>query len=100
MTFDEAVDKSRVLSMDGTQQIYGDDVTQLINDLRQEYAPTVEMTQWQANTLIYYLNNAKFFNLLNNEVHDYDFEKLNEEDLMQAWLHPKSIKIIGEKNGR
>lgn len=36
-TFDEAIDKSRVLSMDGTQQIYSDDVIQLINDLRQEY---------------------------------------------------------------
>ncbi len=37
MTFDEAVDKSRVLSMDGTKQIYSDDVIQLINELRQEY---------------------------------------------------------------
>lgn len=37
MTFDEAIDKSRVLSMDGTKQIYSDDVIQLINELRQEY---------------------------------------------------------------
>lgn len=38
MTFDEAIDKSRVLSMDGTQQIYSDDVIGLINELRAEYA--------------------------------------------------------------
>ncbi|WP_273715505.1 hypothetical protein [Leuconostoc mesenteroides] len=37
MTFDEAIGKSRVLSMDGTKQIYSDDVIQLINELRQEY---------------------------------------------------------------
>ena len=37
MTFDEAIEKSRVLSLDGTQQIFCDDVIQLINDLRQEY---------------------------------------------------------------
>lgn len=36
MTFDEAIEKSRMLSLDGTQQIFCDDVIQLINDLRQE----------------------------------------------------------------
>jgi len=37
MTFDEAIEKSRLLSLDGTQKVYNDDVIQLINDLRQEY---------------------------------------------------------------
>ncbi|MDN2450977.1 hypothetical protein [Leuconostoc sp. UCMA20149] len=37
MTFDEAIEKSRALSLDGTRQIYSDDVIQLINDLRREY---------------------------------------------------------------
>lgn len=39
MTFDEAIEKSRLLSLDGTQKVYNDDVVQLINDLRQEYEP-------------------------------------------------------------
>lgn len=39
MTFDEAIEKSRWLSLDGTQKVYSDDVIQLINDLRQEYKP-------------------------------------------------------------
>ena len=37
MSFDEAIEKSRLLSLDGTQKVYNDDVIQLINDLRQEY---------------------------------------------------------------
>lgn len=37
MTFDDAIEKSRWLSLDGTQKVYSDDVIQLINDLRQEY---------------------------------------------------------------
>ena len=37
MTFDDAIEKSRWLSLDGTQKVYNDDVVQLINDLRQEY---------------------------------------------------------------
>ena len=37
MTFDDAIEKSRLLSLDGTQKVYNDDVIQLINDLRQEY---------------------------------------------------------------
>jgi len=37
MTFDDAIEKTRLLSLDGTQKVYNDDVIQLINDLRQEY---------------------------------------------------------------
>ncbi|WP_273708388.1 hypothetical protein [Leuconostoc mesenteroides] len=101
MTFDEAVDKSRVLSMDGTKQIYSDDVIQLINELRQEYAPTVEMTDAQYKILVRARNNAvnrvdkvgllEFMSacsLLNLEI--------DHLSLMQAWLHPETIKIVDE----
>lgn len=101
MTFDEAVDKSRVLSMDGTKQVYSDDVIQLINDLRQEYAPTVEMTDAQYKILVRARNNAvnrvdkvgllefmSAYSLLNLEI--------DHLSLMQAWLHPETIKIVDE----
>lgn len=101
MTFDEALDKSRVLSMDGTKQIYSDDVIKLINELRQEYAPTVEMTDAQYKILVRARNNAvnrvdkvgllEFMSacsLLNLEI--------DHLSLMQAWLHPETIKVVEE----
>lgn len=101
MTFDEVIEKSRVLSMDGTQQIYSDDVIQLINELRQEYAPTVEMAEGQAKTILDPEQGEKLTALLADGVPNFDYlfwEPLTEKQVAQAWLHPETIKVIGEEN--
>lgn len=116
MTFDEAIDKSRVLSMDGTNQVYSDDVIQLINDLRQEYAPTIEMTKAQFDQVEYAKKNltaSQLPRVIHNQPEG-DWSYLDElsgrlfkhqqggmtdkniEDIMQIWLHPETIKIVDE----
>lgn len=80
----------------------------ILNDLRQEYAPTVEMTKEDRNTLYYYLENSTFFSLIERK-HAIieaemlsiteginEFLDLSDEDLIQAWLHPETIKIVDE----
>lgn len=73
-----------------------------------EYAPTVEMTKEDKNTLGYYLENSTFFSLIERKhagieaemlgitAGSNEFLNLSDEDLMQAWLHPETIKIVDE----
>lgn len=109
MTFDEAIQEVRGLSMNGTQKVYSDDAIQLINKLKQEYAPTVEMTKEQYNTFKWHKDNLDFavclgtFQNYNGETRmgiKFDNLKgdLSDEDIMRAWLHPETIKVIGENN--
>ena len=65
----------------------------LIQELQEVYAPTMEMTQFQYNDLIYYLKKYPLDKFI------YDFGKLHdtelsEKELAQAWLHPETIKVV------
>ncbi|TOZ06282.1 hypothetical protein [Leuconostoc pseudomesenteroides] len=73
----------------------------IIDELRDEYAPTVKMTDAQYKILVLARNNAvnrvdkvgllefmSAYSLLNLEI--------DHLSLMQAWLHPKTIKIVDE----
>lgn len=106
MTFDEALDKSRVLSMDGTQQIYSDDVIGLINELREEYAPTVEMTKDKFNQLngLVHTVGEEFEE---NELPDDGSVKITDKMIeledgfvllkdLNVIIHPEAIKIVDE----
>lgn len=79
----------------------------MIDELRQEYAPTVEMTKTDKEMLIYYLENYSFYVFIDT-VHtskgntfglpaNDDFNELSDEDLMQAWLHPNDIRILDKE---
>lgn len=104
MTFDEAIEKSRLLSLDGTQQIYSDDVIQLINELREEYAPTVEMTKEQYQQFIDFRKRTDSVQTHAVTLHDKKTkypEFLNDlvggvygRLFLQAWLHPETIKVV------
>lgn len=95
MTFDEAFEELE------PRTIWSSEMRDLLEQLRQEYAPTVEMTKWQYGMLVVSLNNTinrvdkvgifefmSLYSLLNQEI--------DHLSLMQAWLHPETIKIIDE----
>ncbi|WP_188352898.1 hypothetical protein [Leuconostoc pseudomesenteroides] len=77
-----------------------------INKLRKEYAPPVKMTKNDRDILLHNLQNYPFdvfaesialsdkekFGLSANK----EFKGLSIENLMQAWLHPETIKIVDE----
>ena len=99
MTFDEAIDK---IDVNGTLI----DTLGVLQALQQEYAPTIEMTKVGKNYLLYYLENSSFGSFISDinlvrsgtigvEPTDY-FEDLSDEDLMQAWLRPDTIKVVDE----
>ena len=83
------------------------DVVGVLQNLKQEYAPTVEMTKTDKEMLLYYLENYSFYVFIDT-VHtskgntfglpaNDDFNELSDEDLMQAWLHPDDIQIIDKE---
>lgn len=110
MTFDEMIKKVLNNENYNTDGLSVDDVITLIEVLRLEYAPTVEMTKEDINNFRFYLENSNFFSLIerNHAVIESEmlgitegvneFLDLSDEDLMQAWLHLETIKVVGENN--
>ncbi|MEM0561988.1 hypothetical protein [Leuconostoc mesenteroides] len=110
MTFDEAIAKvgtylknNDLSNSDNNERFF----YIILNDLRQEYAPTVEMTKKQYNTFKWHKDNLDFsaclgtFQNYNGETRmgiKFDNLKgdLSDEDIMQAWLHPETIKVVDE----
>lgn len=108
MTFDEAETKVENLvgDLNIPQGVEGT-LLDVIDKLREEYAPTVEMTKKQYNTFKWYKDNLDFsaclgtFQNYNGETRmgiKFDDLKgeLSDEDIMQAWLHPETIKVADE----
>lgn len=107
MTFDEA--ETKVENLVGDLNIpLGVEGTLLdiIDKLREEYAPKVEMTSRQKETLLTMKGDkislvtilAEFYdgNLINDFDNLYWFP-MTETKLVQAWLHPETIKIDDEQ---
>ena len=73
----------------------------LLDELKEYYVPKVEMKQAEADIILGYLEDDSFFNLLSRigsvggfrDRHNL-FLDLSEEDLMQVWLYPESIKVV------
>lgn len=103
MTFDEANKIVEAFDEDPELEDWMPDskVYKIIEGLREEYAPTVEMTDVQYKILVRARNNAvnridkvgllefmSAYSLLNLEI--------DHLSLMKAWLHPETIKIVDE----
>ncbi|WP_273707610.1 hypothetical protein [Leuconostoc mesenteroides] len=107
MTFDEAIEHFRNNTDISGTAVFLNDVEDTLKELREEYAPTVEMTKKQYNTFKWHKDNLDFsaclgtFQNYNGETRmgiKFDDLKgeLSDEDIMQAWLHPETIKIDDE----
>lgn len=102
MTFDEAIKRlSQDIDKNGGQEKYQKEVIATLKSLQKEYAPTIEMTKAQNEILVLSRNNSvnrvdkvgllefmSAYSLLNQEI--------DHLSLMQAWLHPKIIKVVNE----
>ncbi|MGR8826847.1 hypothetical protein N2E09_04415 [Leuconostoc citreum] len=89
-------------------------VEMLIYQLRKEYVPTIEMTQRQKDLLLHYKQHSWFSLFLGklndpyNEIYrslpdlscfdNWGTAKERENEILSAWLHPETIKVIGEIN--
>lgn len=75
----------------------------ILEGLRKEYAPTVEMTKRHKDNLIYMKKSGYSFvetiadidsGVLIREFDSY-WRPLTQEQLMQAWSHTDTIKVVG-----
>lgn len=115
MTFDEAKQRIDQLQGDAGYATHGDvdrpiysgmemhnvlnELDNSLDDLRDEYAPTVEMTMDQYTILAEHRNNAvkrldkvgilEFMSAYSELMSDF-----NHLTLMHAWLHPELIKVV------
>ena len=69
-------------------------VNEMLNQLQQTYAPTVEMTEQEYQDLMEIKNDggkySKYLYFLDWAIAN----NLTEEQQMSAWLHPESIKVV------
>lgn len=100
MTFDEAIDLINEISYDEATDVWfeKEDLFSLINDLREEYAPTVELTSGEKATILdekegislsWVLTDSRSFDAMY-------WGNRSERDIAQAWLHPETIKVVDE----
>ena len=104
MTFDEA--ETKVENLVGDLNIplgVEGALLDIIDELREEYAPTIEMTKEQYDYILPLIKEGKELGATFTEFWEvYEFtEPLktfymkfnNQEQAMQVWLHPEIIKI-------
>jgi len=71
----------------------------VLDELKEEYAPTIEMHLGQAKTITDPEQGDSLLHLLSDYGPGFDYlfwEPLTEKQVAQAWLHPETIKIIEE----
>ncbi|MGB4824390.1 MAG: hypothetical protein WBP82_05705 [Leuconostoc mesenteroides] len=103
MTIDEAV-----INIDNSYDYNVDKYTviDILENLREEYAPAMFMTKSDKDMLLkyrkdgYFLNFISYVHFLKSETFGVpatdNFKNLSDDDLMKAWLHPETIKVIDE----
>lgn len=105
MTFDETIEKFEQEANEYNGLVPMETVYELILDLKEEYAPTVEMTKEDKQSLLDLKSRATFY-FFNQSVKKWQQDRiglqmpyggLTEDELMQAWLHPETIKVINEE---
>lgn len=103
MTFDETMTMvGTYLTNNDLSNSYDNDrfFYMILNNLRQEYAPTIEMTKEQHDLIFETQDDDRLYEIMGSE-DGYYFDSLYWNDLephevAQAYLHPETIKIIDE----
>ncbi|MCT3069060.1 hypothetical protein EFN45_02955 [Leuconostoc citreum] len=96
MTFDEMIEKVLNNENYNTDGLSVDDVITLIEVLRLEYAPTVEMTSGDKAT---FMQEGDSLSKLLTGYYGFDvlyWGDVSERKVAQAWLHPETIKVVDE----
>lgn len=96
MTFDEAIEKIESITDElNIRQEVINDIVSVVEGLRKEYAPTVEMTQRQYHSFKLWKYHTAGWNMTNCAEWARD-EHLKASEAMEAWLHPETIKVVDE----
>lgn len=106
MTFDEAIEKLEQLAKFEVGKTTGNirrdfklelgDARDLLTELREEYAPTVEMTSGNKATFV---QEGDSLSKLLTGYFGFDvlyWGDFSERKVAQVWLHPETIKVVDE----
>ena len=107
MTFNEALKEINELSFttdngDSWVNSYTS-VYALIQELQEEYAPTIEMTknqylfitsEYEKESVVDAVANLTADNIIKEEFHSNFWSPLSEKQVVQAWLHPEMINVV------
>lgn len=99
MTFDEMIEKLLNNENYNTDGLSVDDVITLIEVLRLEYAPTIEMTQEQKDIIMNLLDDSDISqndwkNMINDD--SPELPKISYRQAIMAYMNPETIKIVDE----
>ncbi|MDC2804809.1 hypothetical protein [Leuconostoc suionicum] len=99
MTFDEAIEHFRNNTDISGTAVFLDDVEDILKELREEYAPTIIMTNEQYKGLLFKGKGRETPH--KNFVFLHEVQKLNDRyisitSLMNAFAHPETIKVVDE----
>ena len=99
MTFDE----TRRYLIGNFEDMNLEAVISILNSLREEYAPTIEMNEMQMKQMMSFKEfNAGFSTFMYKQglgelpAFNYFITTQRENELMQAWLHKETIKVVDE----
>ncbi|MFT9082992.1 MAG: hypothetical protein ABF477_03810 [Leuconostoc pseudomesenteroides] len=98
MTFDEAIEYFRNNTDISGTAVFLNDVEDTLKELREEYAPTVEMTKLKHDV---FAEEMEIYYITQEELDSFITDGLNLGDMtvrkgLNAWLHPETIKIVDE----
>lgn len=106
MTFDEAIEKIESITDElNIRQEIINDIVSVVGGLRKEYAPTVEMTkrqyafitsEYERENVVDAVANLTVDDFLKENFHAKFWEPLTQREVVQAWLHPETIKVVDE----
>ncbi|MDF8374041.1 hypothetical protein G9401_00330 [Weissella paramesenteroides] len=97
MTFDEALDELE------PRTIWSSEMRDLLEQLRETYAPTIEMTknqywfitsEYEKESVVEAVANLTVDDIIKEKFHSNFWKPLSEKQVVQAWLHPETIKVV------
>ncbi|AIS74041.1 hypothetical protein [Leuconostoc phage LLC-1] len=101
MTFDEAIEHFRNNTDISGTAVFLNDVEDTLKELREEYVPTVEMTKTQYafitseyENIVDAVANLSVDNILKENFHQNFWKPLTQREVVIAWLHPETIKVV------
>lgn len=102
MTFDDIIDVLYDISEDPVEDRL-DTVMWLLGELRETYALPIEMTknqyrfitsEYEKESVVYAVANLTSGDSIKETFHSNFWAPLSEKQVVQAWLHPETIKVI------
>ena len=97
MTFYEALNELE------PRTIWSSEMRDLLEQLRETYVPTIEMTknqylfitsEYEKESVVDAVANLTADDIIKEEFRSNFWSPLSEKQVVQAWLHPETIKVV------